>query len=484
MSAPSLSPLWTAAEAAEATGGVAAGDWAATGISIDSRTIAPGDLFIALTAARDGHDFVAGALAAGAAAALVSRVPEGCDPARLLVVPDVMAALEALGRAGRARSAAKVLAITGSVGKTSTKDMAQVALRALPGGAARPLEPPAGYLRKEENPPLVHAAEASLNNHWGVPLTLARMPREADFAVIEIGMNHPGEIAPLARLARPDVALITTVAPAHLEAFDSIDGIAVEKASIFQGLVSGGAAVFPADLPVTPILRDGAGGAKVVTFGRWGDARLLSAVASGGETRVQAEVAGRDVAFTLASAGEHFALNAVGVLAAIAALGADPAAAAAGLADWRPYKGRGAVEQIGGITLLDDSYNANPASLAAGMETQARLGEGRRVLILGDMLELGPEEDAIHRGIADWPLMAGVALVHACGPRMRHLVDALPADKRGIWAETADGLIARAGDLAQDGDIVLIKGSKSSRVASVVDALRRARQSAASQEQG
>ena len=165
-------------------------------------------------------------------------------------------------------------------------------------------------------------------------------------------------------------------------------------------------------------------------------------------------------------------------------LGADPAAAAAGLADWRPYKGRGAVEQIGGITLLDDSYNANPASLAAGMETQARLGEGRRVLILGDMLELGPEEDAIHRGIADWPLMAGVALVHACGPRMRHLVDALPADKRGIWAETADGLIARAGDLAQDGDIVLIKGSKSSRVASVVDALRRARQSAASQEQG
>src|SRR5690606_30792657 len=240
-----MSGLWTSAEAAAATGGRATRAFAATGLSIDTRTLAPGDLFVALKDLRDGHDFVRAALDKGAAAALVSRVPEGCSEADpLLIVADVLAALTALGQAGRARARAKVIAVTGSVGKTSTKEM----LRAVLAGQGR-----------------VHAAEASFNNHWGVPVTLARMPADADFAVVEIGMNHPGEIAPLARLARPHVAMITTVAPAHLEAFESLEGIAREKAAIFQGLEPGGIAVIPSGLAVTPILAAAAaGGARTL----------------------------------------------------------------------------------------------------------------------------------------------------------------------------------------------------------------------------
>ena len=241
--------LWRATDAAAATGGATRGDWAATGVSIDTRTLCPGDLFVALSAARDGHDFVADALRKGAAAALVSRRPEGVAPdAPLLVVDDVQAALEALGRAGRARSAARVVAVTGSVGKTSTKEM----LRAVLSGQGR-----------------THAAEASHNNHWGVPLTLARLPADADFAVVEIGMNRPGEIAPLSRLARPHVAMVTAVAAAHLEAFDDIAGIAHEKASIVAGLAAGGIAVLNGDLDVTPILDRAAtdAGARILHFG-------------------------------------------------------------------------------------------------------------------------------------------------------------------------------------------------------------------------
>jgi len=242
--------LWTSSEAAAATRGRSTADWVAHGVSIDTRTIQPGDLFVALSAARDGHDFVAQALEKGASAALVSRIPEGLtEAAPLLIVADVQTALEALGRAARARSAAKVVGVTGSVGKTSTKEM----LRAVLSGQGR-----------------THAAEASYNNHWGVPLTLARMPVGTEFAVIEIGMNHPGEIAPLARIARPDVAMITTVAAAHLEAFASIEGIAREKAAIFEGLEAGGTAVINSDLKVTPILRAAAEAqsARIVSFGQ------------------------------------------------------------------------------------------------------------------------------------------------------------------------------------------------------------------------
>ena len=450
--------LWTALDAVAATGGRSTADWAADGISIDTRTIRPGELFVALKDARDGHDFVGQALEKGAAAAMVSRIPEGVAPdAPLLVVPDVVAGLEALGRAGRARTRARVLAITGSMGKTSTKDMAAAALS----GQGR-----------------VHAAEASLNNHWGVPLTLARMPEETDWAILEIGMNHPGEIEPLARMARPHVAMITTVAAVHLEAFADVAGIAREKAAIFAGLEPMGAAIIPEDLPVTPILRDAAdaAGAVVVGFGAHGMAKPLSVETASGATRIKARILGQTVDATLASAGAHFVMNAVGVLAALEKLGADLPAAAAALGDWRPYKGRGAVEQVGGITLLDDSYNANPVSLAAGLATLARLPAGRRVVILGDMLELGPDEIAIHTDIAGWPALDDIAVVHACGPRMRHMFDALPAAKRGLWSDSAADLCDRAADLVQDGDVVFVKGSKFSRVASVVDAIRKSRQ--------
>ncbi|WEF23667.1 UDP-N-acetylmuramoyl-tripeptide--D-alanyl-D-alanine ligase [Paracoccus sp. S3-43] len=450
--------LWTANDAAAATGGRAQGDWTATGVSIDTRTIRPGDLFVALTDARDGHDFVAQALDKGAAAALVSRIPQGVSPtAPLLIVPDVLAALESLGRAGRRRMAGKVIAITGSVGKTSTKDMARLAL--------------AGQGR-------VHAAEASYNNHWGVPLTLARMPRHTDFAIIEIGMNHPGEIAPLSRLARPHVAMITTVAAAHLEAFGAIEGIAREKGAIFQGLEPIGHAIIPEDLPVTQILRDCAdeAGALVMGFGRDGQAKLVQARAEQGALRCRARIGGETIDFKLQTTGAHFAMNAVGVLAALAAAGADVKEAGKRLGDWLPPKGRGAVEELAGLRLIDDAYNANPTSLSAGLATLAGLRGGRRVAILGDMLELGAEEMAMHRAMAEDPAMAQVDLVHSAGPRMRHLHDALPAAKRGLWAETAADLAVRAADLVRPGDIVLVKGSKSSKISTVVDALRKTAQ--------
>ena len=447
--------LWTAADAAAATGGRAQGDWAASGVSIDTRTIRPGDLFVALQAERDGHDFVAQALDKGAAAALVSRVPDGVAPgAPLLIVPDVLPALVALGRAGRARSQAKVIAITGSVGKTSTKDMARIALT----GQGR-----------------IHAAEASYNNHWGVPLTLARMPVATDWAIIEIGMNHPGEIAPLARMARPHVAMITTVAAAHLEAFGAIEGIAREKGAIFEGLMPMGTAVIPEDLPVTPILRDcaDAAGAIVVGFGTAGMGRLLRSTVQDGSLRINANILSQRTDFTLQTTGAHFAMNAVGVLTALAAAGADLPEAARRLDDWRPPQGRGAVETLGDIRLIDDAFNANPASLAAGLATLAGLTGGRRVAILGDMLELGPDEMALHAAIADDPSIASVDLIHAAGPRMRHLYDALPPERRGIWTESAAKLAAQAPALVAPGDIVLVKGSKSSKVSAVVDALRK-----------
>lgn len=448
--------LWTSDEAAAATGGRVTQPWQADGVSIDTRTIQPGDLFVALQAARDGHDFVAQALEKGAAAALVSRVPEGVSPdAPLLIVDDVLTGLEALGRAGRARMAGKVVGVTGSVGKTSTKEMLRAAL--------------AGQGR-------VHAAEASYNNHWGVPLTLARMPANSDFAIIEIGMSNPGEIAPLAKLARPHAALITTIAPAHIGAFGHLDGIAREKAAIFQGLVTGGAAIIPTGLSTTPILRQAAddAGAPILSFGPEGEARLIASDPDGDNLRLRGVLAGKPINFTLRSLGPHFAENAMGVLATVSAIGADVIEAAKGLGDWQPPAGRGAVEALGQIRLIDDAFNANPASMRAGLGTLARLPGLRRVAILGDMLELGADEAAEHAALADDPLMARIDIIHAAGPLMRHLIDALPAGKRGLWSESADGLAARLDELIQPGDTVMVKGSKGSYISRVVEALRKA----------
>ena len=466
--------LWTAADAVAATGGRATADWSALGVSIDTRTLQPGDLFVALKDVRDGHDFVAQALEKGAAAALVSRVPEGVSPkAPLLVVPDVLKALEDLGRAARARAKAKVVGVTGSVGKTSTKEMLRVVL----GGQGK-----------------VHAAEASYNNHWGVPLTLARMPADAEFAVIEIGMNHPGEIAPLSRMARPDVVMITTVAPAHLEAFESIEGIAHEKASIIDGLTPGhGIAVLPVDLAVSPILLDKAAaqGAQVLSFGDSPAAayRLTSVQIGDATTVVQATRAGQPVLYKVMSPGRHFAANGLAALAVADALGLDPVIAATDLGRWMPPAGRGTRERIvldqveeTAFDLIDDAFNANPASMRASLEVliaatpEDGIGsrvKGRRIAILGDMLELGPTEGALHAAIAETPGLSAVAVIHCVGPRMQALYAALPRGQRGEWVETATDLLPRARHLIDAGDIVLVKGSKGSKVSLVVDALRK-----------
>ncbi len=474
--------LWTAADAAAATGGQTHGDWQAHGVSIDTRTIQPGDLFVALKAERDGHDFVAAALAKGAAAALVSHVPGGvAADAPLLIVPDVLAALEALGRAGRARTDARVVAVTGSVGKTSTKEM----LREVLARQGR-----------------THAAEASYNNHWGVPLTLARMPQDTEYAVIEIGMNHPGEIAPLSRMARPHVAMITTVAAAHLEAFDNIEGIAHEKAAIFEGLEPDGTAIVNADLETTPILLEAARqqGAQIVTFGAGGDAYSLDAVQLSNDcTVVRASIAGDPAVFKILSAGRHFAMNGLAVLAAVDALGGDAGLAAPDLARWQPPAGRGTREVIEldsadadwTLDLIDDAFNANPTSMAAALEVLAastprddvgRITKGRRIAILGDMLELGAGEAEMHRALADLPHIAALTHIHCVGPRMRTLWDALPRAQRGQWFESAEDLVLCVNGMIDAGDVLLVKGSKGSKVSKIVDSLRRSRRATRTQE--
>ena len=461
--------LWTAADAAAATGGQVGGDWAATGVSIDTRTLQPGDMFVALKAARDGHSFVAQALEKGAVSAMVDHVPSGVDPARCLVVGDVLAGLTALGAAGRARTGARVIAITGSVGKTTAKEMTRKAL---------------------ENQGKTHAAVASYNNHWGVPLTLARMPADTDYAVIEIGMNAPGEIAPLSRLARPHVAMITTIGEAHLEAFGRIEGIAEEKGAIFQGLEPGGLAVLPGDLPTTPILRKAAAGAeRVISFGEnpANDWQIADIRLGPDSTVLSLSVAGDRRLVKLAAPGRHFAQNATLALIATEAVGADAARAALALAAWQPVEGRGVRERLAwgrgrddSIEIIDDSFNANPTSLAAGLEVLAAATPGpggRRVAVLGDMLELGPDEVALHRALAGHASMAALDRVHTAGRLMAHLHAALPVEKQGLCAPEASALMPDLGRDLGPGDVVLVKGSKGSRVSAVVDALRKLGQS-------
>ncbi|MDX5382129.1 MAG: UDP-N-acetylmuramoyl-tripeptide--D-alanyl-D-alanine ligase [Rhodobacterales bacterium] len=466
--------LWTAADAVAATGGKTTGDWQAGGVSIDTRTIRPGDLFVALKAARDGHDFVAQALAKGAAAALVTHRPaDVAEDAPLLIVPDVLRALEDLGRAARARTKARVIAVTGSVGKTSTKEM----LRCVLSGQGR-----------------THAAEASYNNHWGVPLTLARMPADTEFAVIEIGMNHPGEIAPLAQMARPHVAMVTIVAAAHLEAFENLEGIAHEKASILSGLEPGGVAVLNGDLDTSGILLDWAKryAARTITFGEAPRVhhRVTDIALRDQTSVVHGRAWRRPVLFKVQAPGRHFAVNGMGVLAVADALGLDPVMAANDLGQWEPPAGRGTRERYMldplsddlYFDLIDDAFNANPTSMAASLEVLAaaaprdglgRVRQGRRIAVLGDMLELGEGEAAMHRALADLPQMGRLSLVHCVGPRMRNLWEALPQAKRGEWAESAETLAARAHRLVDAGDILLVKGSKGSKVSLVVDALRK-----------
>ena len=456
--------LWTASEAALATGGrLINGDaWRAGGVSIDTRTLEPGDLFVALKDARDGHDFLAQAFVSGASAALISEASkaEGLGPA--LVVTDVLQALRRLGEAARERCSAKRIGVTGSVGKTSTKEALALCLSA--SGAT-------------------HKSIKSYNNHWGVPLTLSRMPRDSAFGVFEMGMNHRGEIAPLTHLVKPHAALITTIAPAHIENLGSLEGIADEKGDIYAGLEPGGAALVPAEASCADRLIAAAerNGATLIRFGRGAAcaARLLSFEMRADHSIAEAEILGRAIRYKIGVEGAHWALNSVAALAAADVVGADLEAAAHALEHLRAVDGRGVAESIaarfGSFLLVDDAYNANPASMAAAFATlgaRAPGPGGRRIAALGDMLELGENERAFHAGLAEPILRSGVDLVFAAGPRMGALMEALPPERRGGYAESAEALIPIIGSALCAGDIVLVKGSNSSRMGKVVAALK------------
>ncbi len=456
--------LWTAATAAHATGGRLSGDWTATGVSIDSRTVAPGELFVALAGPTfDAHDFVADALTKGAAAGLVSRRPDGlAADAPLLVVDDTLQALNAMAGAARRQSGAAIAAITGSVGKTGTKE----ALKLVLAGQGE-----------------THASVSSYNNHWGVPLSLARMVPETAFGIFEIGMNHAGEITPLSRLVRPHVALITNVEAVHLAYFPSVEAIAAAKAEIFAGVQPGGSAVLNRDNPsfdqLTRAARD-AGIDQVIAFGGHdtADARLVGLDLFTDHSRVDAEIVGQPISFTLGVPGRHWAINALGLLATVLALGADVPAAAAALAGMTAPKGRGRRHRValahGTFELIDESYNASPVAIRAALESFAALNPGpggRRLAVLGDMRELGPAADRLHAELAADLAAAKVDLAYLAGPHMAALYDALPPATRGAWVDQSSELPPLLAAAVRPGDVVLVKGSLGSRMGPVVDAL-------------
>ena len=454
------SPLWTSAEIATATGGTLSGAaFEARGITYNSREIVAGDLFLALRGARDGHDFASAAFAAGAAGAIAEHPVEG-GPS--VVVGDTLRALEALGMAARDRTPARRGAVTGSVGKTSVTQAIKAGLD---------LAGPS------------HASIKSYNNHIGVPLTLARMPRTTERAVFEIGMNAPGEIAPLSKMVQPHAACVTTVGPVHIEAFaDGEAGVAAEKAAIFEGLAQDGVAVFNADVAFAGVLDSAArrAGARIATFGSAAecDARLIDFQSLDAGARVKAELFGRSLDFQLAQSGFHWGLNSLCVLLMLDALDVPLDTALAALSEFQPLAGRGQAMVVnapgGAFTLIDESYNANPLSMAAGFRS---LGArpvptgGRRVVVLTDMLELGDQSEALHEGLAGPIDAAGLDLVHAAGPEMKRLYDDLPGSRQGLWRETAAELAAEAAMLVGKGDVVMVKGSNGSKASLVAKAL-------------
>jgi UDP-N-acetylmuramoyl-tripeptide--D-alanyl-D-alanine ligase len=464
-----MSALWTVEAMAAAMGARPSGTVPGSiiGISIDTRTIAPGEAFFAIAGeSRNGHEFVATALQAGAGLAVVSaeRLADMPPGAPLLVVGDVLDALRELAKAARARASAKIIAVTGSVGKTGTKDALRMVLA-----------------RQGET----HASAASYNNHWGVPLSLARCPQTAEFAIFEIGMNHAGEIAPLSRLVRPHVAIITTVEPVHLEFFDTVEAIADAKAEIFTGLSPGGTAVINRDNAHFARLRDAAraaGASRIVTFGEHAeaDARLDKVALHPECSAVAASILGVDVTYKIGAPGRHVVLNSLAVLTAVSLIGADLALAALALAELQPPAGRGVRRRLvvpGGTALLiDESYNANPASMRAALALlgQVPMGpRGRRVAVLGDMLELGTQGSELHRALVEPVLAHDIDLVFCSGPLMHALWEALPPERRGGYAKTSAALEPVVlGDI-HAGDAVMVKGSLGSKMGPIVAALTR-----------
>ncbi len=461
-------PLWTglglvAPLKARVEGGMPRG---VSGISIDTRTLEPDDLFFAIKGdTTDGHDYVDKAFAAGAAACVVDEAHAGAmtGKGKLYIVKDVLGSMADLGRAARSRTSARVIAVTGSVGKTSTKEALRLALT------------PAGS---------VHASAASYNNHWGVPLTLARMPKATRFAVSEIGMNHAGEIIPLTAMVRPHVAIVTTIAPVHLEFFPSVEAIADAKAEIFSGLEPGGLAIINRDSPYFAQLDAAARtspAGHVSTFGAHdsADARLVDFTSAPDHSQITAVIAGRQIAFRLGAPGRHLAENALAVLLAAHAVGADLNVAATALAFFQAQKGRGERVKVktadGAFTLIDESYNANPASMRAALALAGTLTpgpDGRRIAVLGDMLELGATSPDLHAGLAEDLCANDFDHVFIAGPMMRSLADALDGRVPVEWRETAAALQPAVLDAVRSGDIVVVKGSNGSRMAPIVGALK------------
>ncbi len=456
-------PLWTAESAALC--GRSTAPWRAEGVSIDSRALAPGDLFVALVGPRfDGHDFVAAAFRAGAAAALVHRVPEGLPKdAPLLLAEDTMAALERLGRAGRQRTRARILAITGSVGKTGTKEALRRALEA-------------------QSP--TFAAAGSLNNRWGVPLSLARLPRDARYGIFELGMNHAGEIRPLARQVRPDLAIVTAIEAVHLEFFASLAAIADAKAEIFEGMGPGGTAVLNRDNEFFDRLAGSAsanGLARVIGFGSHAgaEARLVACEADDRGSDVSADIMGERIHYRLGLPGRHWVMNSLAVLAALQAVGADLGTGAAALCAFEALAGRGRQHEValagGSFRLIDESYNASPAATRAALAVLASAAPGaggRRIAVLGDMRELGDSGPRLHAELAPDLLAAGVDLAFTAGPLMERLSEALPRERRGGHAPDAARLVPLVLNAVRPGDVVLVKGSLGSRMGPIVAVLQ------------
>ena len=453
-----MSALWTSDEIAAATGGTVSQPFRVTGVTFDSREVQAGDLFVAMPGTvHDGHRFVDGAFASGAAGAIVSQPVSGPH----VLVDDTFAALMALGRASRERTNAKIFGVTGSVGKTSTKEALYAAL-------------------DRNRPGKVHRSVKSYNNHTGVPLSLARMPLDVDFAVLEMGMSNAGEIAALTRQVRPQVALITAIAPAHIESLGSEEAIADAKAEIFEGLEPEGIAIVPNDSPHRDRLVKAARrkADRIITFGS-GDAdvhAVHAVTAEGGGSLISAALLDSELTFTISQRGEHWVSNALAVLAAVEAVGADVALAGLALADLGGLKGRGqrhVIEIAGGeVLLIDESYNANPASMAATLKSLgAERDVSRRIAVLGTMRELGDHSDQLHAGLAPAVLSAHVDRLILLGDEMRPLEAALAGQVQAECVSSVDEATDALRRVVRPGDAVLVKASNSMGLAKLVESM-------------
>ncbi len=458
-------PLWTAAELNALFDASLSEDCAITGISIDSRSLEPGDLFIALSGPHhDGHAYLQDAFAAGARAAIVAssfKGSEARDGHALIMVDDCQAALWKLAEAARARFEGWLIAVTGSAGKTGVKENLRIALAA------------SGH---------VHASVKSFNNHIGVPISLSRLPRKADYAVLEMGMNHAGELSALSHLARPDVAIITTVNEAHMENFDSVEDIARAKAEIFDGM-TGGSAILPSDNPHYELLAAAAREhqCEIIGFGEneLAAARLEKSRPHSHCSCVQATIRGQQMTYKLRQPGHHQVINSLAVLTAADVVEADLALAGLALAQSEALSGRGRRHALclqgRDITLIDESYNANPASMAAALTVLGSGdGAGRQIAVLGDMVELGDAAAALHAGLAELITATSIDLVYCCGPNMQHLFDVLPVDRRGAYGANAQALWEVLQRDLVDGDTVMVKGSNASHMAVIVEAMLQA----------